>query len=58
MFQEFACRMRAAIEKFSWLLAVAEDGKIVGYSYATPFKERSAYRYIDGGNMTIKILCN
>ena len=29
-----------------WLVAETVDGTIVGYAYAAPFRDRSAYRYV------------
>ena len=28
-----------------WLVAESDDGEIIGYAYASPWRERSAYRY-------------
>ncbi len=40
--EEFAGRIRHVLEKYPYLVAVS-DGKIVGYAYVSPFKERAAY---------------
>lgn len=39
---EFQDRIRRTIKKYPYLVAL-KDGKIVGYAYASPFKERAAY---------------
>lgn len=40
--EEFRNRIRRTLEKYPYLAAVKE-GEIVGYAYASPFKERAAY---------------
>lgn len=41
---EMAARIACAIDKHAWL--VLEDaGRVVGYAYGQPFKERAAYRW-------------
>ncbi|MPL99738.1 Phosphinothricin N-acetyltransferase [bioreactor metagenome] len=40
--EEFAGRIGRTLEKYPYLAAV-EDGRIAGYAYASPFKERAAY---------------
>ena len=40
--EEFENRMRHITEKYPYLAAV-QDGEIVGYAYASPFKGRAAY---------------
>lgn len=40
--EEFRRRIAATLEKYPYLVAVNE-GKIVGYAYAGPFKARAAY---------------
>ncbi|MBQ6095934.1 MAG: N-acetyltransferase [Lachnospiraceae bacterium] len=39
---EFEGRIEHTLEKYPYLV-VEEDGKIMGYSYANPFKNRAAY---------------
>ena len=39
---EFAGRMERTLEKYPYLVLV-RDGKIEGYAYAGPFKDRAAY---------------
>lgn len=39
---EFASRIANTLEKYPYIKAVS-DGKILGYAYASPFKERAAY---------------
>jgi len=41
---EMRSRILKVTETLPWLVS-EEDGKLVGYSYATKWKERSAYRY-------------
>jgi len=41
----FASRMRAGAEYYPWYVAVRDDGAVVGYAYATRFRERAAYRF-------------
>lgn len=52
---EFAGRISRALERHDWLVAEA-DGRVVGYAYAGPVKDRSAYHwscevsvYVDAG---------
>lgn len=40
--EEFAGRIRNTLEKYPYLVA-EENGRIVGYAYASPFKSRAAY---------------
>lgn len=40
--EEFRGRIRHTLERFPYLVA-RENGKIVGYAYASPFKARPAY---------------
>lgn len=40
--EEFSGRIGRTLEKYPYLAAV-ENGRIAGYAYASPFKERSAY---------------
>ena len=41
---EFRGRIRTVTENFPWL-AAEQDGRIIGYAYASRFHERAAYRY-------------
>ena len=41
--EEFAKRIRNISAKFPYIKAVDDDGKILGYAYASTFKGRSAY---------------
>jgi L-amino acid N-acyltransferase YncA len=41
---EMARRIAAAQRAHAWLV-LEEDGRVVGYAYAGPFKERAAYRW-------------
>lgn len=41
---EFAGRISRALERFDWLVCEL-DGRVVGYAYAGPVKERAAYRW-------------
>lgn len=36
---------RIAAENLPWLVAEESDGSLIGYAYASPWKERSAYRF-------------
>lgn len=40
---ELARRMEAATATHAWLVAVDESGRVVGYAYGGPYKERAAY---------------
>ena len=40
--EEFRGRIRHTLERFPYLIA-EKDGKIAGYAYVSPFKERAAY---------------
>lgn len=42
--EEFTERIRHTLERFPYLVA-EEDGRIVGYTYASPFKTRAAYSW-------------
>ena len=42
--EEMAARIAKLVPRFPWLVA-EEDDVIVGYAYAAPWKERSAYRF-------------
>ena len=41
---EFAARIPRALDRYDWLVAEL-DGRIVGYAYAGPVKERAAYAW-------------
>jgi phosphinothricin acetyltransferase len=41
---EMALRIEGAQRRHAWLV-IEEDGAVVGYAYAGPFKERAAYRW-------------
>ncbi len=42
--EEFRKRIETVKQKYPWIVAEA-DGKIVGYAYASAFKERAAYQW-------------
>jgi len=42
--QEMESRILEVVETLPWLVC-EEDGKLIGYSYASPWKHRSAYRH-------------
>lgn len=42
--EEFQQRIRSTLQKFPYIAAV-QNGKIIGYAYASPFKLREAYKY-------------
>lgn len=42
--EEFSNRIRQTLEKYPYLVATDHD-KIVGYTYAAPFKSRAAYEW-------------
>ena len=53
--EEFHNRLIKVTRKYPWLVA-EDDGRVVGYAYASTFKERDAYQwavetsiYVDGG---------
>ena len=41
---EMACRIAAAIEHHAWLV-LEDEGRVVGYAYGGPYKERKAYAW-------------
>jgi L-amino acid N-acyltransferase YncA len=41
---EFARRIEAISARYPWLVA-ERDGGVVGYAYASPYRERAAYRW-------------
>ncbi len=42
--EEFRRRIATVKQKYPWIVA-EEDGKIVGYAYASAFKPRDAYQW-------------
>jgi L-amino acid N-acyltransferase YncA len=42
--EEIARRIAAAQQRHAWLV-LEDDGAVVGYAYAGPYKERPAYRW-------------
>lgn len=42
---EMAERMRKVLARMPWLVAEDESGPVVGYAYASPHRERAAYRW-------------
>ena len=42
---EMADRMRKVLARLPWLVAEDESGGVVGYAYASPHRERAAYRW-------------
>jgi L-amino acid N-acyltransferase YncA len=42
---EMAERMRKVLARLPWLVAEDESGLVVGYAYASPHRERAAYRW-------------
>ena len=42
--EEFASRIRKAVERWAWLVAET-DGECVGYAYGSLHRERAAYRW-------------
>jgi L-amino acid N-acyltransferase YncA len=42
---EMADRMRRVLARLPWLVADDESGLVVGYAYASPHRERAAYRW-------------
>lgn len=41
---EFCLRLKRVQEKYPWVVA-ERNGRVVGYAYASPFKERDAYQW-------------
>lgn len=41
--EEFCERISHTLEKYPYLVAVDENGRIIGYAYASAFKARAAY---------------
>src|SRR3954452_21739721 len=42
---EMARRSAAALESHAWLVVEDDSGRVWGYAYGGPFKERKAYRW-------------
>ena len=42
---EMADRMRKVLARLPWLVAEDESGLVVGYAYASPHRDRAAYRW-------------
>lgn len=42
--EEFRKRITTVMQKYPWIVA-EDEGKIVGYAYASAFKERDAYQW-------------
>ena len=42
--EEMARRIAEVEKKYPWIVA-EEDGRVVGYAYASPFKQRAAYQW-------------
>ena len=42
---EMARRMAGVLARLPWLVAENESGLVVGYAYASPHRERAAYRW-------------
>ena len=42
--EEFLRRLATVQARYPWLVA-EDDGRVVGYAYASPFKERDAYQW-------------
>lgn len=42
---EMTNRMRKVLARMPWLVAEDETGRVVGYAYASPHRERAAYRW-------------
>ena len=54
--EEFAARIRGALERYPWLVC-AEGGVVLGYAYAGPHQQRAAFQwsvdvsvYVHGGH--------
>ncbi len=43
--QEFTWRIEHVSARYPWLIAETDDGVVAGYAYATPHRERAAYRW-------------
>ena len=44
--EEFSDRISQTLENFPYLVAVNEDDKILGYAYASRYRERKAYDWV------------
>lgn len=54
--EEFKERIKKTLKKFPYLVAV-KDGRILGYAYVSPFKERAAYDWAVETSIYIKEEC-
>ena len=52
--EEFRRRIERCCEKYPYWVAV-EDGKVVGYAYASAFKEREAYQWAVETSIYVKM---
>jgi phosphinothricin acetyltransferase len=50
---EMAKRIEGVLEKYDWLVH-ERDGAVLGYAYATRFRERAAYRFITESTIYLK----
>ena len=55
--EEFRERIAHTLEKYPYLVA-EHDGKIVGYAYVSPFKERAAYAWAVETSIYVDQNCN
>lgn len=53
--EEMAKRMETVQKKYPWLVATDADGTVVGYAYASPFKERAAYQWAVETSIYVKM---
>ncbi len=53
---EFALRIQCVLEKYPYIVAV-EDKHIIGYAYASPFKQRDAYAWAVETSIYVKQNC-
>jgi len=54
--QEFADRIRRTLERYPYLVAEC-GGRILGYAYAGPFKERAAYDWAVETTIYVRLDC-
>ena len=54
---EFRQRMQKTLQKYPYLV-LEEDGEILGYAYASPFKERAAYDWAVETSIYMKENCH
>ncbi len=52
---EMARRMETVQRKYPWLVATETDGTVMGYAYASPFKERAAYQWAVETSIYVKM---